>query len=253
MAIRILHTADWQLGKPFAGLSGDTGALLRAARFDAVRTIARLAREHEVDAVLVAGDVFDDNYVERATVAKALAAMREFDGPWLLLPGNHDPALAASVWTRIAGDGPPEQVRLATTPEPLPVADGMAVVLPAPLTERHSQDDLTAWIDQAQRHRRRRCGSGSRTVPSPTGCRPTPMPGTRSPPTGPSGRGWPIWRWATGTGRSRSPRGPGTRARPSPTATRPTPRARCCWWRSTGRMRRPASPPLRPATIAGAR
>jgi 3',5'-cyclic AMP phosphodiesterase CpdA len=149
MAIRILHTADWQLGKPFAGLSGDTGALLRAARFDAVRTIARLAREHEVDAVLVAGDVFDDNYVERATVAKALAAMREFDGPWLLLPGNHDPALAASVWTRIAGDGPPEQVRLATTPEPLPVADGMAVVLPAPLTERHSQDDLTAWIDQA--------------------------------------------------------------------------------------------------------
>ena len=106
MAIRILHTADWQLGKPFAGLSGDTGALLRAARFDAVRTIARLAREHEVDAVLVAGDVFDDNYVERATVAKALAAMREFDGPWLLLPGNHDPALAASVWTRIAGDGP---------------------------------------------------------------------------------------------------------------------------------------------------
>lgn len=149
MPVRLLHTADWQLGKPFAGLSGDMGALLRAARFEAVRTIARLAREHAVDAVLVAGDVFDDNYVERGTVARALAAMRELDRPWLLLPGNHDPALAASVWTRIAADGLPPQVTLATAPEPIRIADGTAVVLPAPLTDRHSTDDLTAWLDTA--------------------------------------------------------------------------------------------------------
>jgi DNA repair exonuclease SbcCD nuclease subunit len=149
MSLRLLHTADWQLGKPFHHLPAEVAPLLREARLEAVRTIASLAARHEVAAVLVAGDVFDSNLVPERTIVQALAAMRGFAGPWLLLPGNHDAALAESVWSRLERLGRPANVTVAATPAPLVLADGRLVVLPAPLTERHTGDDLTAWMDEA--------------------------------------------------------------------------------------------------------
>lgn len=149
MSLRILHTADWQLGKPFANVPGDAGAMLREARFEAVRRLAETAREHRVEAVLVAGDVFDSNLVANDTLLRASAAMRAFTGPWLLLPGNHDPALAAGAWSRLASLGLPENVTVVTEARPIPLADGRLVVLPAPLTERRTAEDVTAWMDEA--------------------------------------------------------------------------------------------------------
>ena len=149
MSVRLLHTADWQLGKPFAAIGGDAGALLRDARFNAVRRVAALARDHRVDAVLVAGDAFDSPHPDRRTVRQAMAAMEGFAGPWLLLPGNHDAALAECVWTAIAREGCPANLHLALTPTPILVADGRVAILPAPLTARRSPDDLSEWMDTA--------------------------------------------------------------------------------------------------------
>ena len=47
MTLRLLHTADWQLGKPYHNLPAEVAPLLREARFVAVRTIAELAARHE--------------------------------------------------------------------------------------------------------------------------------------------------------------------------------------------------------------
>lgn len=149
MSIRILHTADWQLGRSFAGLPAEAAHSLRDARFDAVHTLAQLAREQRADVVLVAGDVFDDNLVGNSTMARALAAMREFTGPWVLLPGNHDAATAASVWGRLRASALPPNLILALTPEPIDLLDGRLLILPSPLTTRRVQDDLTGWMDAA--------------------------------------------------------------------------------------------------------
>lgn len=149
MSLRLLHTADWQIGRPFANIAGDAGALLREARFEAVRRIAALAAERRVDAVLVAGDAFDGNNVTEATLHRTLQALTGFAGPWLFLPGNHDACLAESVWTRLARLGLPANVRIAATPEPVQLADGRMVVLPAPLLVRRTLDDLTEWMDEA--------------------------------------------------------------------------------------------------------
>ena len=64
-------------------------------------------------AVLVAGDVFDGNLVPERTIVQALAAMRGFAGPWVLLPGNHDAALAEGVWSRLERLGRPANVMVA--------------------------------------------------------------------------------------------------------------------------------------------
>ncbi len=73
---------------------------LAEARLAAVETIARLATEHKVDAVLVAGDVFDAQTVADRTIRKLFNAMQGYEGPWVMNSGNHDAALTESVWTR---------------------------------------------------------------------------------------------------------------------------------------------------------
>jgi ribosomal protein S3AE len=54
--MKIIHTADWQIGKPFAGIEDDyKRALVRKERIDAVDRIADVAREEGAGLVLVAG------------------------------------------------------------------------------------------------------------------------------------------------------------------------------------------------------
>jgi DNA repair exonuclease SbcCD nuclease subunit len=142
--------ADWQIGKPFANIPGDTGAMLREQRFHTIRRIAEVARERAVDAVLVAGDVFDSNAVKDETIRRAMNAMEGYSGPWVLLPGNHDAALAESVWTRIVRWGVPKNLLLATSSESIVLADGRMVVIPAPLRRKQEVVDLTEWFDAAE-------------------------------------------------------------------------------------------------------
>jgi len=150
MVIKLLHTADWQLGKPFSRFAGDIGAVLRDARFAAVGTLAELARVHDVAAVLVAGDIVDSEHLEPANLRRMAAQMQPFTGPWLLLPGNHDPARPGGVWDRFARSGDcPANVHVLAAPEPFPLLDGRLVVLPAPLTQKYLTDDPTAWFDTA--------------------------------------------------------------------------------------------------------
>lgn len=150
MAITFIHTADWQLGKPFGSIEGDTAAVLREERFAVVRRIASLAKDRQVDAILVAGDVFDSATASDQVVRRTLEAMKAYDGPWVLLPGNHDPALAESPWTRIERVGRPGNVILAVAPEPIVLANGQLAILPAPLTRKNEPDDVSRWMDAAE-------------------------------------------------------------------------------------------------------
>jgi DNA repair exonuclease SbcCD nuclease subunit len=152
MAIKLLHTADWQLGKPFTRFAErDVAALLREARLAAVERIAALAAEAEVAAVLVAGDVLESEHAEPGLLRRMVHRMAGFPGPWLLLPGNHDPARPGGVWDRFRQSGDcPANVHVLSEPRPITLADGRLVVLPAPLTQKHVTGDPTEWFETAE-------------------------------------------------------------------------------------------------------
>lgn len=151
MGVRLLHTADWQIGKGFGTVPGDKGAALRNQRLETVGRLADLATERAVDAVLVAGDVFDAQTVSDETLRRVMERLRRFAGPWVLLPGNHDAALAESVWTRLEALGArPANVHFALTPEPLHLPGMALAILSAPLQRRHEPADLTAWFAAAE-------------------------------------------------------------------------------------------------------
>lgn len=151
MSLTLLHTADWQIGKQFAPIAGDAGAMLRAQRLETIRALATLASERRVDVVLVAGDVFEDNAVSDETLRRTMNALAGFQGPWVLLPGNHDAALVQSAWSRLRRlDIVPDNVVLATDPEPVELCDGRLCLLPAPLQRRHEVRDLSDYFDAVE-------------------------------------------------------------------------------------------------------
>lgn len=92
MTFRFIHTADWQLGKPFANFPSDLAGELSAARYGAIARIAAIAQQRGAAHVLVAGDVFDAEDLTNTQLRRGLERMAEHAAlTWVLLPGNHDP------------------------------------------------------------------------------------------------------------------------------------------------------------------
>ena len=95
--MKFLHTADWQIGMK-ALQAGSASSRVREARVECARRVIEVARAHGVEFILVAGDTFENNAIERATVQKIGDILRAFDGPVFVLPGNHDPLEVGCVW-----------------------------------------------------------------------------------------------------------------------------------------------------------
>jgi hypothetical protein len=144
-ALRLLHTADWQLGLRAAQL-GERGAEVRAERLRALDRMVDLAREQKVDLVVAAGDLFDRSEVDEVVVRAAIAALaRLAPARVVLLPGNHDPHEPAGVWSRRAWRTAGEHVAVLTAAEEVEILPGVALY-PCPLGQRQSQLDPTGWI-----------------------------------------------------------------------------------------------------------
>jgi exonuclease SbcD len=98
--IKLLHTADNQLGVKFAGF-GEKGKQLRQAVKESLKKTVDLALGERVHLVLVAGDLFDSNAVSRNLVDEAVAQLKRLAPiPVCILPGTHDCYDASSVYRR---------------------------------------------------------------------------------------------------------------------------------------------------------
>ena len=128
--VRFVHTGDWQLGMTRHFLSPEAQARFADARLQAVRAAGRLAAEHDAAFVLVCGDVFESNQVDRQVVVRALEALDACAVPVYLLPGNHDPLDDGSVYR--------SPTFTAHCPTHVVVLDGGAAVEVAPGVEIHA-------------------------------------------------------------------------------------------------------------------
>jgi exonuclease SbcD len=89
--MKFLHTSDWHVGKTLKGRS-------RLEEQEAVlREIVAVAEQHEVDAVLVAGDLYDHSAPSaeaQGLVVKALAGLAKNGAKVIAIAGNHDHPIA---------------------------------------------------------------------------------------------------------------------------------------------------------------
>jgi len=148
--VRFIHTADLQIGKVFGFLDDAATHALQDARLEAITTVGRLAREHQANTVLVAGDVYEHDSIGDLLLDQPLERMRVFPSvAWHLIPGNHDPDRSSGVWDRLWRRELPANVHVHRRAEPTAMGDGTAWLLPAPLQRKRSLSDLTAYMDDA--------------------------------------------------------------------------------------------------------
>jgi DNA repair exonuclease SbcCD nuclease subunit len=144
--MRFVHTADWQLGMTRHFLEGEAQPRYSAARRDAVAGLGVLAAECRAEFVVVSGDVFEDNQLAPRVVSQALEAMRAIRVPVYLLPGNHDPLDASSVYTSaLFAAERPENVIVLNRAGGHRIRPGVEIVA-APWRSKRPTTDLTAEV-----------------------------------------------------------------------------------------------------------
>ncbi|MEU2784165.1 exonuclease SbcCD subunit D [Streptomyces sp. NPDC007110] len=98
--MRLLHTSDWHLGRAFHRVN------MLGAQAEFIGHLVTTAREREVDAVLVSGDVYDRAVPPLAAVElfdDALHRLADLGVPTVMISGNHDSARRLGVGAGLMG------------------------------------------------------------------------------------------------------------------------------------------------------
>lgn len=93
-------------------LKGEAQARFTQDRIDMIPNLATLCEKHQAEFVVVCGDVFDSNHVAPQTVVRAAEKLSRFPYPVFILPGNHDPLNAASVYDTDAFKSLPDHINV---------------------------------------------------------------------------------------------------------------------------------------------
>ncbi len=138
-----MHTADWQLGMTRHFLKGEAQARFNDGRLNAVEQIGNIAMDEGCEFVVVCGDVFESNQIERQALTRALERMGAFPGvAFYLLPGNHDPLDAASIYlSKTFVERKPENVKVLDGSGPVEPVPGVELIA-APWRNKHPTRDL---------------------------------------------------------------------------------------------------------------
>lgn len=146
--MRILHTADWHVGKKL-------GRLDRSSETEAVLDeLVAIAKDHSVDLVIVAGDLFDRGlppFLSLRLVLDTLVRLADTGASVVAIPGNHDspelfsvlkPHLAHSNVTLVPKCLSPEDGGVVT----IPSRDGRSSAQVACFPFLH-ESTIIDWID----------------------------------------------------------------------------------------------------------
>lgn len=157
--MRFVHTADWQIGMKAEG-TGPAADTVRNQRIDTARRVIEEANAYGADFILIAGDLFEHNAIDRTLIRRVTDVLADAKSPVYIIPGNHDPFVPGSVWSHPAW-AEKSNLHILTTREPIELPGG--TLYPCPLTEKHSMADPTAWIKPTE-HERIRIGIAHGTV-----------------------------------------------------------------------------------------
>ena len=146
---RFIHTADWQIGKPYRQIADEQKRFkLQQERLNAIGRIRDAARMQAAAFVVVAGDLFDSPTPPTTAVLEVLEAIGEMEIPVLVIPGNHDHGALGTVWHREDFQRHQRQMapNLRLLLEREPVELDQAVLLPCPLLRNQDSADPTLWL-----------------------------------------------------------------------------------------------------------
>lgn len=98
--IKILHTGDVHLDSPFSRLDPSKAEIRRNELRAAFTSMMTCVRMDNIDIVLIAGDLFDSEFVTRETVAIIIREFERCRAEIFIAAGNHDYISPASVYAK---------------------------------------------------------------------------------------------------------------------------------------------------------
>jgi DNA repair protein SbcD/Mre11 len=123
--MRILHTSDWHIGRSFHGNS------TLDALSEVLAAMAAQVREHAVDVVVVAGDVFDSATPARdcfPLLSRAIGDLRDAGARVIVTSGNHDSAARLGFQSELLREGISVVTDPASVGTPITVTDAAGPV-----------------------------------------------------------------------------------------------------------------------------
>ncbi|WP_461225139.1 exonuclease SbcCD subunit D [Lacticaseibacillus suihuaensis] len=149
--MRILHTADWHIGKKLAGFD------LQADQDFVFEQLIACAKREQVDAIAIAGDLYDRALANEDAVAQVNRMLyrlnRELHYPVLAIAGNHDSAVRLGTGRQwFDATGLHLNTELAEAFTPVTMGDVQFFLLPyfEPVAARqYFEDDSLITINQA--------------------------------------------------------------------------------------------------------
>lgn len=138
-----IHTSDFQLGMQRWFLTGEAQARFDDARLESIKRLGELAISSGAEFIVVAGDVFERNSLSSQVTGRAREALENLPVPVFLLPGNHDPLIADSVFFTALNKETAPDVHVISDTEPFVLREGVEIV-GAPFKARTAAYDLVA-------------------------------------------------------------------------------------------------------------
>jgi len=143
--VKFLHTADWHLGKKYVKL-GEKAEEARKIRIKSAENLLENAKSKNVDFVIISGDLFDNNDVDRNLTYKVTKILAKINPtPIYILPGNHDPLTLDSLYLDPVWDSV-QNVEILKDYSPLELPDINVTLYPCPLKQKRSNNDPTEDI-----------------------------------------------------------------------------------------------------------
>ena len=98
---KILHIGDIHLDSPFSLFDVEKSGERRRELRGTFSTVMTYAKDNEADLVIIAGDLFDSEFVTRETMSLMVSHFAALPScRFVITPGNHDPATAKSAYLK---------------------------------------------------------------------------------------------------------------------------------------------------------
>lgn len=147
-SVSFFHLADLHIGIRLSRFDEQIAKRIREARFQALDNALKVAQDKNVDFIIIAGDVFDDNSVSLVESQRLFDILKGKPMPVYVLPGNHDPYRPGSVWDRHPWSGfEGTSIYLLNRKAPVFFQDDV-IIYPCPVTQKTSIVSPTEWIEQ---------------------------------------------------------------------------------------------------------
>jgi DNA repair exonuclease SbcCD nuclease subunit len=147
--LKIVHIADLHLGLQYSKYPENIRQQLIEESSTALHRIIRKANEAHAHVLVVAGDLFDHLRVPKALVCNTKAALGNFEGEVIIIPGNHDYYEPGNdkCWHWF-GEAPGDNIHLLHDFQPFSIemASRNVIFYPCGCRSRHGTDHLLEWV-----------------------------------------------------------------------------------------------------------